>query len=206
MFKFSKYVGEELSEMPIDVGNMLLKLRTNLTSGHLDTYIYQNDAGDLFYVNGVLQYTNMMMESYKDDRDDYHLTLVIPILSKEILMKFLKTEITQGELFEPDGDCYIMKLDAPEYDYEWSGKIETNVSMHPVKDRKEVTRKIEAELKTFPFKAVKVCKIKSLDDLVNPAGQFNHDSTYRTEFDENMIDWRIMNDEEKELVKNYINA
>lgn len=202
MLSFSKYKGQELGEMPIDVGKDLFELNDNIASFMLNEHIYQNESGDFFYVNGVMQHTNCMTQEYKDDQDDYHLVLVVPIVSKESLVAYLSGKGVKKSMFDKKTDCYVMKLGAPQYDYEWSGKIETSYSMHPVVDRKEVTREVEAELKEFEFKSVKVCKLKDIPLHLNPSGEsIIGESKYELDKELSFI---FISDEEKEKIRNFI--
>lgn len=201
MIKFSEYKGSELKEMPIDVGVPILNLNWSMSSGCISTFIYKNEAGDLFYAKGILQYTHCMAKEWKDDQEDYHLALVIPIVSKQSLIAYLGGKGKKKDMFDRKRDCYVMKLGAPEYDYEWSGKIETNYSMHPVVDRKEVTRKVEMQLKEFEFKSVKVCKLKDIDSILNPSDDFEGDTTYGFNKKLNFI---FTSEEEKKKIKDFI--
>ena len=201
MYLFNKYKGQELSKMPIDVGKALFNLNWSMSSFQLGQYIYQNNTGDLFYVNGILQHTNCMAQEYKDDQDDYHLVLVVPVVSKESLIAYLSGNSIMKSVFDTNSDCYVMKLGAPQYDYEWSGKIETSYSMHPVVERKEVTRKVEAELKEFELKSVKVCKLKDIPLIANPSkDSIIGNSKYELDGELSFI---FISDEEKEKIRNF---
>ena len=198
MYKFSKYKGEELSEMPIDVGNQILALNIEFSSTTMNSYIYENQNGDLFYVKGILQHTSGIREEAKDDKDDYHLALVVPIVSKESLVSYLDDTGIKKYMFDNEDDCYIMKLGAPEYEHD-DGRV--SHSMHPVVDRKEVSRRIDLQLKEFEFKAVKTVKLKDLNSLVHPAyGGIIAESSYGLGNDPN---WIFTSDEEKEEIRVY---
>ncbi|CAG7580142.1 MAG: hypothetical protein SLAVMIC_00268 [uncultured marine phage] len=203
MIRFNQYKGEELDKIPIDYGRQILKLNWSMSSFCMCEYIYQNDNGDLFYVNGVLQYT-APIKLYKDESDDnkdndyYHLAIVIPIVSREALVNYLTDKGIMRDLFDDGDDCYIMKMDAPMYKHD-DGRI--SYSMHPVVDEKEVSRKIDSELKDFDFKAVKVLKLKDVDSITHPTHyDISGLSTYGLDEDPNFI---FIDDEHKDQIRNF---
>lgn len=163
-YKFSEYTGNIIEKLPFDVGVKAFKLNSVMASGCLDQYVYQNNNGDYFYVTGILQYTDCMMESWKDDKRNYHLALVIPIISKDVLVSYLKSEFNESVLFDPNGKFYIMKMDAPEYN--WCDG--TSHSMYPVVDREQLHREEEMDITEFELLEIKECDAETFPVLNNP--------------------------------------
>lgn len=183
MFPFRKYKGEVFKTLPIDFGKKILKLNWVISSHMIDEYIYQNDKGDLFHVHGVWQiedcetgwgdedtgedYSNSPYHIQCSDgrySTQFHMAIVIPIKSKEHLVKYLKGEIACRKMFNLSNSySYLLKLTAPTY---FDDRGQKHFSMHPVKDNKEVTRYKELELSEFGFIEGKKCPTKSLSSVL----------------------------------------
>lgn len=193
MIPFEKYKGKTHKKMPIDIGRKILKLNWSLSSHMIDTYVYQNNAGDLFYVTGVWQHpdiSGVLFQMVEPDRH-YHLVLVTQFISRDLLVQYLRGKIQLCDVLDHSGKSYILKLGAPTYNYFNDMLDHNNITMHPVISNGvhtsddgtithifiEKTRKIELEVSKFEFKECKECLSKNLPYIYRPEnayGTYDH--------------------------------
>lgn len=185
-----------VKELPFDIGSPIFELNWVMSSSALNEYIYKNADDQYFHVEGVYQHTSGIMQEYRDDPNLHHLALVIPIKDKESLVSYLKGEGPRNILYDKNGECFLLKLDADNYLTSDGRRLYT---MHYVENDKEVDRKKEKEIKDFNIMEIKKCKTKNLPSLVNP---FTYDGgVYEHRGDLSFI----FNDEEdKVAIDNFI--
>ncbi len=162
MYKFEQYNGKQTACPAL--GKRILRLSNGLSSFSIDTCIYQN-GDQLFYVYSGAGIPSME-QILPAGAERYHLAIVMPIIREDLLVKYLHGTLHKGNLFNQHGDCYVLKLDAPTYTYEWGGKMVREYTMHPVKDDKEVTRKIQLEVSQFNLLDCKSVIINELPELI----------------------------------------
>lgn len=198
MYPYEKYIGKISKTKSVDFGKKIMKLNWNISSFMLDSYIYQNDAGDLFYVNGVLQHPSVEYGNVPNN-DRFHLVLAIPIKSKKLLVEYLNGDIEFSKIFNKSSSySYVLKLSAPTYKRIWSDKEVEQATMCPVEKEKEVTRKVQLQLHEFKFIECKRCLTKTLPYICNPKTWF-----WKYELGKK-FSFIFISDEEKKEIKQFI--
>lgn len=196
MIKFKDYIGEEFSQMPVDLGQKILKLNWNMSSGMLDQYIYANDKGQMFFVQGVWQSGNMgNLTPNITGSDSNHMALAIPVNSRKNLVKYLSGEIPFKKALHNSSESYLLVM-KPQFYLGHDGSM--HASMHKVEHGIEVSRKKELELQDFEFICGKKCPTKKLPYVYNPENFFwNYDLKQKFNF-------IFIDEDEKKDILNFI--
>jgi len=172
MYQYKQYKGKILKKLP-NIGNKILKLNTNMSSFMLDEYIYQNDLNEFFYVTGAYQHPSLVLQKCTIDQH-YHIAIAIPLKSEDLLRQYLKGKIFLGNILNESKNSFIIKLKAPIYNRFKDGPIqEEEVTMCPVENMVELTRKVELEVSEFEFIEAKSCLTKNLPNMYNPKHTFS---------------------------------
>jgi len=167
-----------------------------MSSGMLDQYIYENDKGDLFFVQGVWQTSNMGNLTPKLKKEDsYHMALVIPVRSRKNLVKVLQGKMPFRNAMHLSSYSYLLILKPMFYRDDRGGLLS---SMHEVKDDKEVSRKKELELHEFEFIQGKKCPTNTLPWSYNPT---NWNGPYEIK---KKLSFIFLDEDEKQDISNFI--
>lgn len=161
-YKYPEYIGEIIEKLPFNIGEPLFKLNSVMSSYALDQYIYVNNSNQYFYIEGVYQYPNELCPNL-DLSEYYHLALIIPISNLENLKSYLSGKIEKSDLYNPKGNCYLLKLEINTY----MDNEKEKYTLYPVKNN-QVLRGHECNVLDFELLEIKECLISNLPDLVNP--------------------------------------